>query len=108
MDPRHQGKIGWCFIIVFIFCMVVNQIAIISQIIHDWKNSPVVLKRRARFARYYKKVSEHDEEQCSCACASCSGSAKKPIAIDRTPSTFELELIPCDIDNTLLAADEVH
>jgi len=29
------------------------------------------------------------------------------MGIDRTPSTFELNLFPCEIDETLMAAGEV-
>jgi len=47
---------------IFVFNLIVNQVLIISQLVYDWKNSPVVLKRRARFAKFYKMVSEWDEE----------------------------------------------
>jgi len=30
-----------------------------------------------------------------------------PCGIDRTPSTFELELFPCEVDDTLMAVGEV-
>lgn len=66
-----------------------------------------MVKKRARFAKFYRMVSEWDVEQCSCACTTCSGAARIPMAIDRTPSEFEFTLIPCEIDPTLLSADEV-
>lgn len=55
---------GWFFIFMVLLNIVSNLVFISAQIIYDWKNSPVVLKRRARFARFYKMVREWDEEKC--------------------------------------------
>lgn len=84
--------------------MFVNLVAIICQIVDDWKYSPVVLKRRARFARFKKMVTEWDEEKCECKCPSCSGNFKS-VKINRSPINFEIKLVTCKIDTTLLDAD---
>lgn len=105
-EEKYRNSIGWLFIIVFVVNVIINQALVISQLVYDWKNSPKVLKRRARFAKFYRMVSEWDVEQCSCACSSCSGTARMPMAIDRRPNKFELDLIPCEIDTTLMTVDQ--
>lgn len=92
MSPRHRENMGWFFICTVFFNIVTNLVFITAQIVNDWKNNPVVLKRRARFARFYKMVKEWDEEKCVCKCSSCSGNGHCSIKIDRTPSKFELKL----------------
>jgi len=100
MSPRHRDNMGWFFIFMVLLNIVSNLVFISAQIIYDWKNSPVVLKRRARFARFYKMVREWDEEKCECQCISCSGNSHSNIHIDRTPSKFGIKLLVCEVDTT--------
>lgn len=75
--------------------------------VDDCKHSPIVKKRMGRVRRYMKKVNAWDENECSCACASCSGIAKgKKCLINRTPSDFKIEVVPCEFDTTLLESPD--
>lgn len=105
LGPDFRFKLGWVFIGAISVNMFVNLVAIICQIVDDWKYSPVVLKRRARFARFKKMVTEWDEEKCECKCPSCSGNFKS-VKINRSPVNFEIKLVTCKIDTTLLDADK--
>jgi len=56
-DPYFSGPVvrtilGWVFLGFISMLVLVNAGVMLSQMVYDWKHSPLVKKRRAALARY--------------------------------------------------------
>jgi hypothetical protein len=65
-DPYVEGPVmrtilGWVFLFLISVLVLVNAVVMTSQMVYDWKHSPLVKKRRAALARYLQKVMAFDE-----------------------------------------------
>lgn len=109
-DPYVEGPVmrtilGWVFLFLISVLVLVNAVVMTSQMVYDWKHSPLVKKRRAALARYLQKVMAFDEQKCECACSCCSGNTPKEIEVQPSTFKFEIELIQCKLDNTEQASE---
>jgi hypothetical protein len=103
-DKHGIEKIGWVFVALVTVNMFVNVFAIIGQIIDDWRNSPIMRKRRARFAIFKRKLRDWDQDKCSCKCPVCSGNFRRA-NIPKAALTFKIDLLLCEIDMGLPEAE---
>jgi hypothetical protein len=93
-DRREIESIGWVFVALITVNMFVNVNAIVGQIIDDWRNSPVMRRRRAKFAIFRRKLKNWDQDKCSCKCPTCSGNFRRA-NVPKAPSSFKIELQLC-------------
>lgn len=56
-EPYFEGPVmrtilGWTFLLLISVLVLVNAVVMTSQMVYDWKHSPLVKKRRAAVFRY--------------------------------------------------------